>query len=914
MALRLRSFGQKSLGDVTFNARLGFSPSLLPHCKEVLEVFIFNLLPMAGKKQLSRGEAAAVVAEGLIEHWIFQNVYTVRKYCVVNKLSKLYDEYISLTRIAQKQRTPVWKEKKLDPFLAKMSSCFDIYCKDPDARKNQEKLYGVKMSSVEYDYVQDQMGPRLMFCLTEVEKSWAKTAARRKEEEERLRRTEQKEKKEKDEREARVEVPDDVDAAPCNEDQEEDREFTPELNPKEDESSGKKRKFEHVVGATDNTLPTNWNHLRISERKVRPEFYRVCDLLIAKYHCSMDQAVASVVEVGRGLFNLPWKFHDEGETLDLDTAPHRQSQLLASRAIEAHTLSKLAQLIAESPGNATVCLHDDGSRAQGCGGYSVSGVTLPGLEPGSRRYFPFPTLPIARETRENLAELKLTLLAILATCGGVSRQLIWSKIDFSMTDSVSHNREVEKMVADTLETEHIPSHLLCNVHPSLMFGREILGLFVEIDTTLTPDKIYAGFAIMISDTQLSVFQNCVDCTLRLVSRDYNHKAWNKAEEFELFMAPQSIQIKRLQMERFNSLVFSAATFLRVDTHVTAFLDKFEHITNQLACLVRSFQTLDYIRVLAAVVVALGSHLILPFISLTSSATTTQEKLLTAFPQLYINLTTTPVDQLLDLDSPAFDFISVERFKHSNFPEELLASARVVVQENKEQVVKVLTLLLPRLAKGWERQRGDQYGFGSCPDLECKERVSAMDQEKLKGAPVNNLDPEQSVGSINHERSVRGASQLAAASRAHVSGKGADLIKDETTDSRFRKLSGPEGELSSIMKEWNEKQDELAAQGLDSKTVANLATDRQRNNDLTELKAAGGPFTTAADVDEYLSSGLPEAKMNKRLYLEVGTILFDHVIDGNLMMVVINNDDSYRYFDRNISDKHAIRCAMQETQV
>ena len=182
-------------------------------------------------------------------------------------------------------------------------------------------------------------------------------------------------------------------------------------------------------------------------------------------HCSVDQAVAGVVMVGQGLFNMPWKFHDDDDVLDLDTAPHRQSQRCASKAIEAHTLSKIAERISESSSNASVTLHDDGSRAQGCGGYSVSGVTLPGVEPGTTDYFPFPTLPIAKETRENLAELKLTLLSILAACGGVTRQSLWSKVDFVMTDSVSHNKGVEDLVAERLEVDHLPSHLLCNVHP-----------------------------------------------------------------------------------------------------------------------------------------------------------------------------------------------------------------------------------------------------------------------------------------------------------------------------------------------------------------------------------------------------------------------------------------------------------------
>ena len=102
----------------------------------------------------------------------------------------------------------------------------------------------------------------------------------------------------------------------------------------------------------------------------------------------------------------------------------------------------------------------------------------------------------------------------------------------------------------------------------------------------------------------------------------------------------------------------------------------------------------------------------------------------------------------------------------------------------------------------------------------------------------------------------------------MSGKGAKLIKGEVTEERFRKISGPEGEMSTIMKEWKEKQDALAEEGLDSKTVVNLAADRQRNNDLTFLKTKGGPFTTAADVDAYMVGDNSDLEKNKRLYMEV----------------------------------------------
>ena len=64
-----------------------------------------------------------------------------------------------------------------------------------------------------------------------------------------------------------------------------------------------------------------------------------------------------------------------------------------------------------------------------------------------------------------------------------------------------------------------------------------------------------------------------------------------------------------------------------------------------------------------------------------------------------------------------------------------------------------------------------------------------------------------------------------------------------------------------MLEWKAKQEALAAKGLDSKTVTQLAVDCQRNNDWTGLKALEAPFTTAADVDDFVGSGLPESDQN-----------------------------------------------------
>ena len=66
--------------------------------------------------------------------------------------------------------------------------------------------------------------------------------------------------------------------------------------------------------------------------------------------------------------------------------------------------------------------------------------------------------------------------------------------------------------------------------------------------------------------------------------------------------------------------------LSLDSRVTAFLDKFQHITN-------SIQELEFVRVLAAVEMILESHLIEHFISVISSGKTTWSDLQVAFPKL-----------------------------------------------------------------------------------------------------------------------------------------------------------------------------------------------------------------------------------------------------------------------------------------
>ena len=119
-----------------------------------------------------------------------------------------------------------------------------------------------------------------------------------------------------------------------------------------------------------------------------------------------------------------------------------------------------------------------------------------------------------------------------------------------------------------------------------------------------------------------------------------------------------------------------------------------------------------------------------------------------------------------------------------------------------------------------KQRGDIFQFGDC-DKDAPHQVMKIDQEKLVGAPINNLDPERSVGTINYELKLRKATQLALASSSHVKAKNIDLIEGKQMAKSFKKLTKKDGPLPKLLHDWDQEQQRLKMEGLGDKEVANM---------------------------------------------------------------------------------------------
>ena len=189
-----------------------------------------------------------------------------------------------------------------------------------------------------------------------------------------------------------------------------------------------------------------------------------------------------------------------------------------------------------------------------------------------------------------------------------------------------------------LDTDLIPDELLCSTHPALMFNREIVRALSKIELTIGREKIYAAVLVNAkSSSHDTVLEQLIDVTMRLVSHDYDHKAWNYSDQFDRHIHPKKNRAVQLKKQRFNRFVLASALLIHHRDDIVSFLDKYEHVTNSLACIVRSFADNDVLFVMAAATAIIGVHLVEPYLSLTYHETVSYEKLIPAMQQLYDDL-------------------------------------------------------------------------------------------------------------------------------------------------------------------------------------------------------------------------------------------------------------------------------------
>ena len=108
--------------------------------------------------------------------------------------------------------------------------------------------------------------------------------------------------------------------------------------------------------------------------------------------------------------------------------------------------------------------------------------------------------------------------------------MILQKVSFWMSDSTCHNLKVIEKVCDNLEVEDVPSTILCNVHPLMMFQTKVKTCQM-LHETLGNEKISNCFMVDVEFRNESFVIKAIQCLSNFISREYSAKPWNRHSHF-----------------------------------------------------------------------------------------------------------------------------------------------------------------------------------------------------------------------------------------------------------------------------------------------------------------------------------------------------------------------------------------------
>ena len=173
-------------------------------------------------------------------------------------------------------------------------------------------------------------------------------------------------------------------------------------------------------------------------------------------------------------------------------------------------------------------------------------------------------MTFAFEDRNQIMKLILETLSRLsiATGGLATAKDLWEKFDGFMTDAVSKNLKVEYLVAETLQSNHIPYHLLCKVHTCEKLDECNENALMKIEEKLkireTMEKREPRLKSFIRKSK-SLTKAAINALLQLVAKGGDGKTVSLADDFERILEKDGVDksYSLYKERRFTRLGYTA---------------------------------------------------------------------------------------------------------------------------------------------------------------------------------------------------------------------------------------------------------------------------------------------------------------------------------------------------------------------
>ena len=121
-----------------------------------------------------------------------------------------------------------------------------------------------------------------------------------------------------------------------------------------------------------------------------------------------------------------------------------------------------------------------------------------------------------------MIQTALEILSAATGCMYTESQIV-AKIDFVMTDSTSHNLGATEMVCEEVESEYVPSFVVCNTHPLMMMQCKVKQLFQVIHDKIGNSEINKCFYIDVDFKSESFPLKAIRCLTSFINRDFSSK-------------------------------------------------------------------------------------------------------------------------------------------------------------------------------------------------------------------------------------------------------------------------------------------------------------------------------------------------------------------------------------------------------
>ncbi|XP_010158397.1 PREDICTED: uncharacterized protein LOC104515925 [Eurypyga helias] len=267
---------RKTLGTVEYVESSGFTQGILPTKKDVVQNMLYLLQPKrAGQAQRSKEDAAQLLAEHLQEHWLICNLHTIATQNIKKLILKMYEEFTRLYQTRKQRQNQAFSERA-DKFNESSEKLFDVFCTDTQMRNKLEEYSGIKMTSIEWKFLEDQRSERKMYYEDFTDKQELKMMERRQKIQclEHFRKLAKEEKEGSKPKEMKYKSDEHSDRGTS----------VDEPFPAEEENGGApafslrgRRKRRCTATSASAPMPLECQHIRMSIRRVRPGFYETVE-------------------------------------------------------------------------------------------------------------------------------------------------------------------------------------------------------------------------------------------------------------------------------------------------------------------------------------------------------------------------------------------------------------------------------------------------------------------------------------------------------------------------------------------------------------------------------------------------------------------------------------------------------------